>query len=143
MKKPLNKNLRIRLNEDEEKILLDLAVILGERSRSCVVRRMIREAGGQGPDLLSEGLNVFRDGIRQQAALGRNLNQIARALNSGQAPEFPWDVQLLNALSVQVADLKKELIEIVLRSRNRWFKPPIGWLCPGCRQVTNGRQAAS
>jgi hypothetical protein len=50
MKKPLNRNLRIRLNEDEDKALADLVLILGERTRSGVVRKMIREAIGQGPD---------------------------------------------------------------------------------------------
>ena len=142
MRKPLDRNLRIRLNVDEEKILLELAAALRETSRSCVVRRMIRESGGQGPDLLGEGLHTFREGIRQQAAMGRNLNQIARALNGGRVPDIPINSQLLPAVSAQVAGLKTELIEIVLRSRHRWVRPPVGWLCPACRQVTNGFAAA-
>jgi len=123
MRKPLDRNLRIRLNVDEEKILLELTATLGETSRSCVVRRMIRESGGQGPDLLGEGLNTFREGIRQQAAMGRNLNQIARALNGGRVPDIPINSQLLPAVSAQVEGLKTELIEIVLRSATAGCAP--------------------
>ena len=42
-RKPLNRNLRIRLSEDEDERLLLLAGALGEKTRSRVVRKMIRE----------------------------------------------------------------------------------------------------
>ena len=70
--------------------------------------------------------------------MGRNLNQIARALNSGRVPDIPINMELLPAISAQLADLKKECVNIVLRSRNRWVRPPIGWLCSACQEVTHG-----
>jgi len=128
MKEPCNRNLRIRLTEIEEKIVLDLCAMLHEKSRSRVVRRMIREAGGQGPDLLGEGMATLREGFRQQAAMGNNLNQIARALNSGQYPNIRLDNELLLVVSAQVGEVKKELMEVILRSRYRWVRLPVGLL---------------
>ena len=138
MIEPRDRNLRIRLTHSEEKIVLDLCEALHEKSRSRVVRRMIRESGGQGPDLLGEGVSTFREGLRQQAAMGRNLNQIAKALNAGHAPATPIDPQLLDVVLHHVIDLKGMCAEIISRSHNRWVRPPIGWMCPGCRQVIHG-----
>jgi hypothetical protein len=126
MKKPLNRNLRIRLNEDEDKALADLALILGEWTRSGVVRKMIREAIGQGPDLSKDNLESFREGVRQLGAVGRNINQIAHAIHAGKAGDCPWDSGLLNAIAQQVLALGNKLADIVMRCRNRWVRKPDG-----------------
>jgi len=120
MKRPLNRNLRIRLNEDEDKALVDLVLTWGERTRSGVVRKMIREAIGQGPDLSKDNLDSFREGVRQLAAVGRNINQIARAINSGHADNCHWDSGLLVAVTQQIRSLENEVAAIVMRCRNRW-----------------------
>ena len=111
MKKPLNRNLRIRLNEDEDKGLVVLAVALGEKTRSRVVRKMIRKKLSRGPDLLKGwATNTFREAIRQVAALGRNMNQIARAIHSGQVNEqCHWDPALLNAAIQQNKALEQRV----------------------------------
>jgi len=123
MKKLLNRNLRIRLNQDEDKALVKLSIILGERTRSGVVRKMIREAIGQGPDLIKDNLEIFREGVRQLAAVGRNINQIARAISSGKAATCQWDSGLLMAISKQVMALANEVATLVARCRHRWVLP--------------------
>ena len=123
-KKPLNWNLRIRLNEDEEQILIQLSQIFHEKNRSRIVRKMIREAGGQGPDLLKDDLNSFREMARQLAFRGNNLNQIARALNAGRAVGCPWNPDLLQGLLDENQAIKTEVKAIVMRTKNRWVKWP-------------------
>lgn len=119
-KKPLTRNLRIRLNEDEDRAFVQLAQTVGEKTRSRLIRKMIREAIGQGPDLFHEDLASFRDAVRQLGALGRNLNQIAHALNAGSLNGVALESNLLRAVEHQVTTLKNELKAIVLRTRHRW-----------------------
>lgn len=119
-KDPHNKNLRIRLTEEEDRAIVVLARFLGEGTRSRIIRKMIREAIGQGPDLLKDDLNSFREAVRQLAAVGRNINQIAHALNAGRAPDFPLDSRLLRDVEDRVTTLKRELVGIVMRTRHRW-----------------------
>src|SRR3954470_1189742 len=107
-KEPLIKNLRIRLNESENHAVIELAKSQGEKTRSRIIRKMIREAVGEGPDLLKDDLNGVREAVRQVAALGRNINQISRAVNSGQAGGLTLDSQLLNAVARQVKSVHNE-----------------------------------
>ena len=54
--KSLNRNLRIRLSEEEDHAIVFLARAFGEENRSRLIRKMIREAIKQGPDLLKDDL---------------------------------------------------------------------------------------
>jgi len=118
--KPLDRNLRIRLSEEEDQAIVFLARSFGEENRSRIIRKMIREAIGQGPDLLKDDLKGFREAVRELAAVGRNINQIARALNAGRVPNAPWDAKLLQDVEDRITRLKRELADIVMRTRNRW-----------------------
>src|SRR5215472_11402706 len=91
---PLNRWVHVRLNAEEESALGQLQSGLGARCRSELLRQLIREAVGQGPDLLKPELQAFSEAVRELTALGRNLNQIARALNKGQPTGLPWDSSL-------------------------------------------------
>jgi hypothetical protein len=118
-RKPLNKNIRIRLNEDENQALTALVIACGEKNMSNIIRKLIREGIGQGPDLLTKDLGTFREAIRQLGALGCNINQIARALNSGMHPD-PGLQSVLEDVKKQVLAVQKEVLLIAMRSRNRW-----------------------
>ena len=117
---PLTRNIRIRLTEEEDLAIVSLARSSGEANRSRMLRKMIREAIRLGPDLMKDDLTGFREAVRELAAVGRNINQIAHALNAGKTPERMLDSSLLLDLEDRLARLKKELADIVLRTRNRW-----------------------
>jgi hypothetical protein len=119
-KTAMHKILCIRLGDQADQALLHLMKTLGTKTRSRVVRKMIMEAAGLGPDLLNDNLDSFREGVRQLAALGNNINQIARAINSGQAPGCPWDSELMNAVIRRLRDHQKVVADIATRSKNRW-----------------------
>lgn len=71
-----------RLREAEEAGLKHLAARLGQ-TPSRIIRRLIREAITGGPDYFDDGLLELGRMHRELAAIGSNLNQLARAANRG------------------------------------------------------------
>src|ERR1700733_8374034 len=106
-KTAMHKILCIRLGDQADQALVYLMKTLGTKTRSRVVRKMIMDAAGLGPDLLKDNLDSFRGGVRRLSALGNNTDQIARAINSGQAPVWPWDSELMNAVIQRLRDHQK------------------------------------
>jgi len=84
------------------------------------LRKVIREAIGEGPDLFPNELQAFREAVFQVGAIGRNLNQLVRGFHSGQLSGKQVDGALLEAVRDQVVRLEKELLAVVQRSRRRW-----------------------
>lgn len=72
--------LHVRVKPDERKALEKLAKSLDEKP-SAVVRRLLREAVTGGPEYFGDGLKEIRTAHRELAAVGRNVNQIAKAAN--------------------------------------------------------------
>ena len=91
-----------------------------ETNGARFLRKVIREVIGEGPDLLANDLQAFREATFQVGAIGRNLNQLVRAFHSGQLTGSQVDSSLLLTVRVQVARLEKELLAVVMRSRQRW-----------------------
>jgi len=85
-------------------------------------RKVIREAIGEGPDLLVSELKLFREALYQVAALGRNLNQLLKAYHAGQPPGMLVDQAALAAFRDQVEQLKQALVAVIFRSKYRWVK---------------------
>ena len=74
----------VRLRADEDAGLKKLAADLGQ-APSRIMRRLIREALTGGPDYFDDGLLELRRMRTELAAIGRNLNQLARTANQGGA----------------------------------------------------------
>lgn len=73
-------SLRVRVNSQEHAELQELAKSLNEKP-SQVVRRLLREAITDGPEYFGDGLVEIRTAHRELAAVGRNINQLAKAAN--------------------------------------------------------------
>ena len=73
-------SLRVRVKPQEHAALQTLAKALDEPP-SRVMRRLLREAITGGPDYFEDGLNEIRTAHRELAAVGRNINQLAKAAN--------------------------------------------------------------
>jgi hypothetical protein len=128
--KTLSRFAKTRLNEVEHQALLGVLQGLGT-TRSRLLRLIIRELIGQGPDLLTHDLQTFREAVFHVGAVGRNLNQLVRAFHGGQLLDGRVDSVLLVAVRDQVAKLEKELLAVVLRSRQRW-------VLPASREISHG-----
>ncbi len=73
-------SLRVWVRPNERKALQKLAGSLGVKP-SQVVRRVVREAITGGPEYFADGLKELQAAHRELAAVGRNINQLARAAN--------------------------------------------------------------
>ena len=87
---------------------------------SRLLRRAVREMVTGGPDLFDDGLKSLSETARQLAAAGRNLNQIAAKLNSG---DYAYGRDIVNAnreLIDAVAQAQARYSELVRAGRERW-----------------------
>jgi len=110
--------LRVRIHCEEREALAKLAASLDEKP-SRIVRRLIREAITEGPDFFDDGVGELRAAHRELAAIGRNINQLARQAN---AQERVVPAQLkgnLAAAKVQVERVADIYRDAVLRARQR------------------------
>jgi hypothetical protein len=111
----------VRLSEKEHRAL-DVVQKRLQTTRSRLLRKMIRELIGMGPDLLTQEWEVLERLIYQLAALGRNLNQYLKAIHTGQAMATPPDLALIQEVRDQVNRVDEEVVTIIARSWNRWVK---------------------
>lgn len=92
----------IRLREEEWAALQQFAATLGQ-TPSRILRRLIREAITGGPDYFKDELLGVARMSRELAAIGRNLNQLAKAANRGEWLEAAEVKRVTNATRVQTA----------------------------------------
>lgn len=85
-------------------------------------RKVIREVIGQGPDLLPIEMKPIKEATFQVAALGRNLNQLLKAIHTSQAPGIVVDQAALAAFRDQVEGLRQALVAVILRTKHRWLR---------------------
>ena len=114
----MSDSLRVRIHADERVALGKLADSLDEKP-SRIVRRLIREAITEGPDFFDDGVSELRIAHRELAAVGRNINQIARSANQGDRVVPAQLKRNLAAAKIQVervADIYREAVE---RARQR------------------------
>ena len=113
--------LRVRIHADERIALGRLAKSLDEKP-SRLVRRLVREAITQGPDFFDDGLTELRATHRELAAVGRNINQLAKAANKDERVVPAQLKRNLAAAKLQVERLAEIYREAVERSRRRTVK---------------------
>lgn len=111
-----------RIAEHEFQAYLKVVQTLGI-TRSRMMRKMISDLVGQGPDLLPQDMRIIGEGVYQLGALGRNLNQLLRAIHSSQLIAQPADMTVAEAVRDQVTRLEKEWIAVVKRSKSRRCTP--------------------
>jgi len=98
---PASHVFTIRLSPEENAALTKSATGYGVK-RSRIVRRLLRELIRQRPDYFDQEQNDLRGLNQQLSAIGRNLNQIARKLNSN-------EVISKNELEHDLTQMKGEL----------------------------------
>jgi len=110
-------SLRVRVNPQEHKALQQLAKTLDERP-SQVIRRVMREAITGGPEYFSDGLKEIRTAHRELAAVGRNINQLAKAANRDErvvSKDLRRNLAAAKQQVERVANLYRDAVERVQR----------------------------
>ena len=117
----MSDSLRVRVHADERIALGRLAKSLDEKP-SRLLRRLVREAITQGPDFFDDGVVELRAAHRELAAVGRNINQLAKAANKNEHVVPAQLKRNLAAVKLQVERLAEIYREAVERSRRRTVK---------------------
>lgn len=114
----LSKARHFRLTEAEDAAFHEAAKRL-KASRAELLRRAVREIIRQPADLLDKELTVLDEAVYQVKAVGRNLNQIARAIHLGALKDDQVDRVAMEAVSQAVARLDARLTDVIEKSRLR------------------------
>ncbi len=109
---------RVRLAADECAAFAAAAKRLGE-SRSNLLRRAVREIINRPADLLEKELAGLDEAVYQLRAVGRNLNQITRAMHQGELKDGQIDAALLEELKQTVEQLADWITALAEKSRLR------------------------
>ncbi|MCP4040311.1 MAG: MobC family plasmid mobilization relaxosome protein [bacterium] len=125
-KSPRSEAFRVRLKAEEKRGLLQLAKTLGQ-TPSRIVRRAIHEAVTAGPLFFDDGLQELRQAHRQLAAVGRNVNQLAKAANR-EDPIVP------SALARELEAVSARVTEVA-----RWYQAAIERATRRGEQIREGR----
>ena len=117
----LDRWAKTRLREPEFRAWTDLVTRLGT-TKSRLMRQLIREAVGVGPEALSGEFKEVHEAGRQVAAVGRILNQLARHLNGGKILNAEELRKPLEDAGVTIERVGRELDQVIFRSRHRWVQ---------------------
>ena len=117
-----SENTRVRLHPEEDAALKQLAQTLNQ-TPSRVIRSLIRQAVTGGPDYFDAGVLEIRTAHRQLAAIGRNLNQLVRALNRGDIVGGDDLRRVVNAGLVQMEAVKGVYFKAVRATMQRIVLP--------------------
>ena len=112
----------LRLREQEWAGLKTLAAQLGQPP-SRLLRRLLREALTGGPDYFTDELRELHRMRVELSAIGRNLNQLARAANQGGALAGEDVRRVINAGLVQTAAVEELYVRGVEAARRRAVGP--------------------
>ena len=113
-----SESLRFRVRPAERAALQRLAEEVGCKP-SELLRRLLREAITGGPAFFQDGLSELRTTHRQLAAVGRNLNQLAKQANRNEEL-LPEELRYeLARVKDRVEAVSRFYREAILRSRHR------------------------
>ena len=115
------KSMRIRLTEEEWSGADSASIALfGRPNKSRLMRKLLRDYIGMGPDLTDEEMRAFREAIRQLTGMARNLNQITARMNSDNKQNSPLFPDYIKRLSSLVREVNEQLKGYVSHTVNRY-----------------------
>jgi len=119
-RKPVkNPMARVRLTQDEDQKFNEYSNKVGV-TRSKIQRKIIRELINNELDLVPEEIEVFRDAAKNVAAIGRNFNQLIRAINSGKVPDRLYHESYFNDIKTHLSLLDTTLRSYLEHTEARW-----------------------
>jgi len=114
----LSRTIGVRLTGSEYEEFAVAAKRLGD-SRARLLRRAVRAIIERPADLLDKELGAFDEAVYQLKAVGRNLNQITRAVHMGELRDDQVDPAVMAALAQAVKQLDARLTDVIEKSRLR------------------------
>ena len=112
------KSMRVRLTDEEWQHAESASQSLfGNQNKSKLIRKLLRDYIGMGPDLTSLEMKEFREAVKQLTGISRNLNQITYRINS--------DEKQLSNLSEHYLDNIKNHVNSVNDTLKNYMKRTI------------------
>jgi len=112
--------VEIRLTQGEYAALCEVAQAAGFSANRWIVA-MLRAQITARPQFGESELTVLAESNTQLAAIGRNLNQIARALNR-QETIAPYRLKILQTLKVEVDEHLDTVTAVIRANLDRWSR---------------------
>ena len=116
--KPKYPLMTFRASEELKAAVAEFAEARGVSS-SEVIRRVLDEAVGEGPSFFPDETGALL-GVRSELkAIGRNLNQVARKVNSGEVKIEPLRSDELKAVMARVDDVATDIQKMATSRKAR------------------------
>ena len=115
----VTKRMELRLTPSEHAALVARAKADGSHPSTWVVA-MLRTLLTQQPTLLPPERDALARSNQQLLAMGRNLNQIAKALNASPRDRTALRADLLTALSTRIQTHTSLVSDVLRRTLERW-----------------------
>lgn len=110
--------MSVRLRAGDRGLLNARAAQRGMKAAGYLAMLAHAHARGQAPLPLQE-LNQLKSAVGELSAVGRNLNQLARAANAGQAGDAAL-ANLLDDVQSNVAELREQVAALVRVNLESW-----------------------
>ena len=117
-----SRSVHVRLHPQELAGLTALGRAL-QLPPSRIHRRLIREAINGGPDYFDDGVHELRLTHVHLAAVGRNLNQLVKAVNRGDLVLSEDLYRVIDVLRLQVAGMREQYLHAVSAAAWRAWQP--------------------
>jgi len=112
--------INIRLNEVYKSLMTERANTEGFPSRQSWATNVLLSTLKKEPVLTDEEMKELRLSNRQLASIGRNINQIAKALNMEKDSDQLVNETILKKIHRDINEHKKLVSSLIDRSLNRW-----------------------
>ncbi|MDW2116336.1 plasmid mobilization relaxosome protein MobC [Vibrio sp. 1731] len=119
-KQPKTNQVNIRLSTSDQQKLTKKAKLEGYPNRTKWTTAVVLRALHQEPVLSEQEIAALRESNRELAAIGRNLNQIARTLNIEFREGDRLKLEAVEALTARIEQHKDSVATLINKNMNRW-----------------------
>ena len=115
------KPLIIRITEEETFLVEEASIrLFGRLNKSRLIRKLLRDYIGMGPDLIDEEMQAFREVVKQLTGIARNLNQITARINHNEWEIEHLSIDYLERLKLYVNNVNEQLKQYISRTITRY-----------------------
>lgn len=112
--------ISIRISSKDKYRLIKRAMKEGYPNRTSWVTSLVLSALHREPVLNQDEITALRESNRQLAAIGRNLNQMVRTLNTDARAQMRITRAEVKDLAGLIEDHKTKVAELLNQNLNRW-----------------------
>jgi len=117
---PKSSKITVRLTNREKRKIQDRVKTEGYSTRTAWASAAVRAALHHEPVLTEREIMALRESNRELAAIGRNLNQMARAINIDWRESEKLKLDHIEKLAGRIEHHKDQVSELLDRNMNRW-----------------------